>query len=124
MQRIVENPTHRRWLILASIGFALVLLAMVIVFLVVVAKTQFGSLVGPAFLPAITGTVLFGGAAMMLAVLMLPNRKSWRSIVVVVWSLIALTSPLFGIMFLLPWGVLLASSPVVFAVLLRWFRVA
>jgi len=39
-----------------------------------------------------------------------------------VWALIALTSPAFGIMFLLPWGIVVVMLPLVIAVLLRQSR--
>jgi len=35
---------------------------------------------------------------------------------------VALTSPAFGLMFLLPWGVLALSLPLVIAILMRLFR--
>jgi hypothetical protein len=38
------------------------------------------------------------------------------------WGLIALTSPAFRIMFLLPWGVLALSLPFVVAILIALFR--
>jgi hypothetical protein len=41
-----------------------------------------------------------------------------------VWALIALTSPAFGYLFLLPWGVLLVALPAVIAALVTARRTA
>jgi hypothetical protein len=38
------------------------------------------------------------------------------------WGLIALTSPGFGLMFLLPWGLVALGLPLVIAILLRHSR--
>jgi hypothetical protein len=43
----------------------------------------------------------------------LPERASWRGIVLILWAVIALTSPLFGIMFLRPWGILAIRLPLI-----------
>lgn len=114
--------TQRRWMILVATGFAMVMVAIIVVCLVIIAKAQFQWLVGSAFLGSIVGLVLLGGLLMLVATFMLPDRWSWRSILVIVWSLIAVTSPLFGIMFLMPWAVLLFASPFVVMVLWQWFR--
>jgi hypothetical protein len=45
-------------------------------------------------------------------------------IATIVATVAALTSPLFGIMFLLPWGALLLSAPLILVVLVLWFRSA
>jgi hypothetical protein len=105
--------TKRRWLILMTVGFAMMIVAMIVVALVIADKEDFGGLVGPAFLPVITSGVIAGGLLMLIGSLMIPERKTWQGIVLILWSLIAVTSPLFGFMFLLPWGLLAISAPVV-----------
>lgn len=116
---------RRRWLVLASIGYGLILLAIAIVCLVIVAKQQFQWLVGPPFLGTVIATIVIGGLLILVAVAMLPaERKHWMGWAVLAWALIALTSPLFGIMFLLPWGALLLSAPLILVVLVLWFRSA
>lgn len=109
--------TKRGWLIVVTIGFALVLCAMIVVGLVIADKRHFGGLVGSAFLPVITSGVLVGGIIMLIGSLLIPERKTWRGMVLILWALIAVTSPLFGLMFLLPWGLLAVSVPLVIWVL-------
>ncbi|HYK03798.1 MAG TPA: hypothetical protein VE974_18720 [Thermoanaerobaculia bacterium] len=106
----------RLWLILAMTGCGLVVLAMIVTALVIADKPTFGSLVGPWFLPAITSGVLVGSILLLVAAWNLPERKSWRGMTLLIWGLIALTSPAFGIMFLLPWGFLALTLPFVIAV--------
>jgi hypothetical protein len=112
------------WLRVATIGVALVVLAMVVSFLVIADKERFGFLVGSAFLGVITSGVLVGGILVVIAAWKLPERKSWRGIALIVWGLIALTSPAFGLMFLLPWGVLALMLPVVIVALVGLRRPA
>src|SRR5688572_11436000 len=88
--------SRRRWLMVAMIGVALVTSAMFVVALVIFAKEQFGGLVGSAFLPVITSGVLAGSIMVIVAALKLPERKSWRGIVLLVWGLVGLISPVFG----------------------------
>ena len=114
--------SRRRWLMVAMIGVALVTSAMFVVALVIFAKEQFGELVGPAFLPVITSGVLAGSIMVIVAALKLPERKTWRGIVLLVWGLVGLTSPAFGIMFLLPWTLLALSLPVVISNLITLSR--
>jgi len=113
----VPRSSSRRWLIAASIGCAMIVLTMVVVALVILDKPQFGWLVGSMFLPVITSGVLLGGLIVLVSALNLPARKTWRGVTLILWALIALTSPLFGIMFLLPWGVLLLMLPLVIWIL-------
>jgi hypothetical protein len=127
-QSITETglPTRagsgRRWLTIARIGVALIVLAMVVVALVIYAKPQFGGLVGTWFLPIITSGVLLGGIVVLVAAWKLHERNNWRGKFLMLWALIALTSPLFGIMFLLPWGVLALTLPVVISILMKYSR--
>ena len=93
---------------------------MAIVCLVIFAKEQFSWLVGSAFLGSVVAMVLAGGIALIVSALLLPIAKTWRTWVVILWSIIAVTSPLFGIMFLLPWGLLLVTAPVIFVILRNW----
>jgi len=112
----------RGWLIVVTIGFALVLCAMIVVGLVIADKAHFGWLVGSAFLPVITSGVLAGGILMLIGSLLLRGQKSWQRVVLILWALIAVTSPLFGLMFLLPWGLLAVSSPLIIWILVAMRR--
>jgi hypothetical protein len=103
----------RTWLRVGVVGFVMVLLALLTVALVMFDKPHFGRLVNWAFLPVITSGVIVGGVILFVSALMLPERKTWRGITLIVWALIALTSPLFGITFLFPWGLLAASTPLI-----------
>jgi hypothetical protein len=114
----------RTWLYVAAAGCALVMLALVVVGLVLVDKPHFGWLVGTGFLPSITIGVFIGAVLLAVAAWNLPVRRTWRGAVLFVWAAVALTSPLFGIMFLLPWGLLLLSLPVVVAILIKLRSVA
>jgi len=121
MPESIANTTspRRGWLTIATIGVSLSTLAMLVVALITFDKSHFGWMVGTWFLPIITGGMMAGGLVLVIAALMLPERKSWRGIVLLLWGLVALTSPLFGIMFLFPWGVLALTLPVVVAILVN-----
>lgn len=112
----------RRWLFVAVVGAALVVIAMVVVALVIVDKENFGGLVGASFLQIITSGVLVGSVVLLVGGWNLPQRKTWRGYVLLVWGLIALTSPLFGIMFLLPWGLLVLALPLIVTIFVAFFR--
>jgi hypothetical protein len=118
----VATLPRRRWLMLAVIGVALVALAMIVVALVIFAKEQFQWLVGSTFLPIIGSGVLVGAALLLVAAWKLPERGNWRRIFLLVWGLVALTSPAFGLMFLLPWTLLVLTLPVVISILITFWR--
>jgi hypothetical protein len=113
---------RRGWLILAAIGCTLVVLALIVVALVIADKEHFGWLVGSAFLPVITSGVLVGSALLLIALAGLPDRKTWRWWTLLLWALVALTSPLFGFLFLVPWAILALTLPLVIAILVKLFR--
>jgi len=113
---------RRGWLIVATIGVALAALAMLTIALVMLDKTHFGWMVGTWFLEIISGGMLAGGFVLVIGAAFLPERKTWRGIVLIVWGLIAVTSPGFGLMFLFPWGLLALSLPLIIAILMRFFR--
>ena len=113
---------RRGWLITATIGVALATLAMVTIALVMLDKTHFGWMVGTWFLETISAGMLAGGLVLVIGAAFLPERKTWRGIVLLVWGLIAFTSPAFGILFLFPWAVLALSLPLIIAILMRFFR--
>lgn len=121
-ETIAATRPGRRWLILAMAGFSLILLAMTTTALVIADKPRFGWLVGTSFLPAITSGVIVGSILLLVAAWNLPERKSWRGVTLLVWGLIALTSPAFGIMFLLPWGFLVLMLPFVIAAFVSLVR--
>jgi hypothetical protein len=115
----------RRWTPLAWIGFALVMVALFTTCLVLVAKDRFDWLVsGSYYLQSIIGLIFVGAIALIVAIALSPYRKTWRGIGVIVWALIALTSPLLGYLFLLPWALMLLTAPLVFAALYSWSRAA
>jgi hypothetical protein len=80
--------------------------------LVLYDKDRFGGLVGRTFLATLTSGVLSGAILLLIVGWKLPVAKKWR-VVLLVWALIALTSPLFGIMFLFPFTALALSMPVI-----------
>ena len=98
-------------------GVVLVVVAMIVVALVLVDKEHFGWMVGSTFLMVISSGVIAGGIVLLVAALKLPQRWRWQGITLIVWALIALTSPVFGFMFLLPWSVLVLTLPAVVAAL-------
>lgn len=114
--------SNRRLLRLASIGVALILFAFLIVFLVVYAKKQFYWLVGSGFLGSVVGLVVAGAILFLVAVWLLPYRRTPLGWVLLAWGVVALISPLFGMMFLGPWVVLLVTAPGVIWVLWSWSR--
>ncbi len=124
MSEIVAVPRRRVWLNLATTGVVLVVIAMAVSALVVVDKPDFGWLVGSAFLPVITSGVIIGSILLLVSAWKLPQRKTWRGIALILWGLIALTSPAFGIMFLFPWGVLALTLPVIIVALVGLRRSA
>ena len=117
MSEIVAVPRRRVWLNLATTGVVLVVIAMAVSALVIVDKPRFGWLVGSAFLPVITSGVIIGGLTVFVSAWMLTQRKTWLGIALILWGLIALTSPAFGFLFLLPWGVLALTLPVIIVAL-------
>jgi MFS family permease len=119
---VALHGRRRKWLIAASIGCAMVALAMITATLVISDKAHFGWLVGSMFLPVITSGAIVGAIVLLIATWNLPERKRWQGLTLMLWGLLALTSPAFGIMFLLPWGVLALSLPLVIAALVILFR--
>ena len=114
----------RKWLLGAVVGCAMVSLAMATATLVVADKKHFGWLVGSMFLPVITSGVVVGAVVLLISAWKLPERKRWQGLTLIAWGVIALTSPVFGILFLLPWCVLALSLPIVIAALVTLMRSA
>lgn len=112
----VTRARRGAW-ILAVTGVALATLALVVTGLVLFDKPHFGWLVGSWFLQAITSGVMVGAVLLFIGAFQLPNRTSWRVLTLFAWAAVALLSPLFGLLFLLPWGLLLLSLPLVIAIL-------
>jgi len=113
---------RRGWLIAAWIGVVMVLLALLVVAAVLIDKPQFGWMVKSLFVEFITAGVMVGGLLVLVAAFFLPERKSWRGITLILWGLIALISPGFGLMFLMPWALVAAVLPLVIAILIRQGR--
>src|SRR3954462_12366280 len=113
----MTDARRRKWLLAAAVGSSMIAVAMILVGLVLADKTHFGWLVGTWFLEIVTSGVLVGALVLLVAAWNLPERKQWHGVALMVWALVALASPAFGLMFLLPWGLLLASLPIVIAAL-------
>jgi hypothetical protein len=116
---VVDVPPHRRWLLLATIGCTLVVLGLITTALVAFDKPHFGSMVGTWFLPIITGGVFVGAILVLLAAWNLPDR-TWRRWFLMIWALVAITSPALGYLFLFPWALLAITLPVVIVILSRF----
>jgi hypothetical protein len=117
----VARP-RRTWLTVTTIGVVMVLFALIVAALVVLDKPHFGFLVGSMFLPVMTSGVLAGSIVVLAGAWNLPRSRSWRRIVLLLWGLIALTSPAFGLLFLAPWAVLAVMSPAVIAALASFYK--
>ncbi|SRR5258706_5825730 len=115
------RPRHG-WLIVSTIGVSLAILAMLAIALVMLDKKHFGWMIGTYFLEIISAGMMVGGFILFLSVWFLPERWSWRGITLLLWGLVALTSPAFGIMFLFPWAVLAVMLPLVVVILNRLYR--
>ncbi|MEA2236671.1 MAG: hypothetical protein QOC81_1395 [Thermoanaerobaculia bacterium] len=116
------TPPRNGWLIVATTGVSLIVVAMLAIALVMLDKPHFGWMVGTWFLEIISGGMMVGGLVLLVGAAFLPERKTWRGILLLVWGLIAVTSPAFGLMFLLPWGVLALTLPFVVVALRTLFR--
>jgi hypothetical protein len=125
MSEIAHAPLdvtrRRRWLVLATIGCALVACALVAVLLVTFDKAHFGALAGTWFLEVITSGVLVGAIILLISAWNLPDR-TWRRWFLLLWSLIAITSPALGLLFILPWALLFVTLPVVMVILRGFYR--
>jgi 4-hydroxybenzoate polyprenyltransferase len=118
------NPlqSYRRGLFAATAGCAMISTVLLLAALVLLFKPQFGHLVGPWFLPGMSVMVLGGGLAMLWGAWKLRGRRGWEWIALFAWGAVALTSPAFGIMFMLPLGVLVVFLPVVIVALVLLWR--
>lgn len=122
MMPSVAVPPRRGWLNAATIGVALSALAMLAIALTMLDKSHFGWMIGTYFLEIISAGMMVGGLILIVGALMLPERKTWRGITLILWGLIALTSPGFGWVFLFPWLVLALTLPLVIVILRGFFR--
>lgn len=110
---------RRGWLVAAWIGFVMVLIPMLVVAAVLIGgKPQ----VPPLFLEFVSGGVMVGGLMVLIAAFFLPERKTWRGITLMIWGLIAVTSPWFGFLFFLPWAIVAIGLPLVINILRRQSR--
>lgn len=115
-------PARRSWLIAGTIGVAMAVLTLLVLALTMLDKSHFGFLVGTWFLEIISAGMLVGGFILFLSACLLPERNSWRGITLILWGLVAFTSPAFGILFLFPWAVLTLTLPLVVWILRTFFR--
>jgi hypothetical protein len=113
---------RRGWVIAAWIGVVMVLIPMLVVAAVIIDKPHFGWMVKSLFLEFVSAGVMIGGLLVFLSAWFLPERNTWRGITLMLWGLIALTSPGFGLMFLLPWGLAALGLPLVIVILRRQSR--
>ena len=118
----VAMESRRRWLTIAKIGVALVVLAMIVVGLVLLDKPHFGWLVGTWFTPIVASGVMVGSFVLLIAAWKTGEWRNWRGKFLVLWALIGLTSPVFGYLFLAPWALLAVTLPVVITVLVKLSR--
>ncbi|MEO8379527.1 MAG: hypothetical protein ABI779_07665 [Acidobacteriota bacterium] len=118
----VAIKPKRVWLMLTAVGCVLVSVALIVVGLVLLDKEHFGWLVGSVFLPILSSGVLVGSVVLLIGAWNLPERNSWRGITLIVWGLVALTSPALGLLFLASWGLLALSLPLVVTILMGMFR--
>lgn len=121
-ESMVDVRPRRGGLTLATIGVALIVIALITALLVLLDKKHFGWMVGTWFLPVMLSGVIAGSLALLGGALMLPGKKRWQVIALIVWALIAATSPLFGWLFLLPWCLLAVTLPVVIVALVQLRR--
>ena len=117
----MSRTRTRKWLLLATAGYASILLAILIGSFSTLAN-PFQGLLSPASLGSVVVTVLAGSIAMLSAAAALPHRKTWRTFVFIGWGFVAMTSPLFGLFSPLPWVVLLLTAPIICGILIHWFR--
>lgn len=112
--------TKRIWLKVALAGFAIAFYGLIVT-AVIITKTNLGWLAW-AFLPGAATGVLAGGVIMLVGSIGAPERKSWRGMALIAWSLIAVASPLAAFMVLVPWAVLAITSPLIIWIFVALFR--
>ncbi len=122
MMPSVAVPARRGWLVAATIGVAMAILTLLVLALTMLDKSHFGFLIGTWFLEIISAGMMVGGLILLISACLLPERKTWRGITLILWGLVAFTSPGFGIMFLFPWALLALTLPLVIVILLGFFR--
>jgi hypothetical protein len=110
---------QRVWVTTGWVGCAMVLIAI----LAVAAVSLDKDIVKPLFLEYVTAGVMVGGLIVFIAAWFLPDRKNWRGITLMVWALIAVTSPWFGLLFLVPWAIVAVGLPLVIVILRRQSRI-
>ncbi len=111
-----------RWLVAAITGIATVTMTLLVVALVIIDKKHFGTLVGSYFLQTIVSAIFLGALLLLVAAWKLREHRNWYGRVLILWALIALTSPAFGLMFLIPFAVLALSLPAVIAIVAKLWR--
>src|SRR3954447_17608274 len=116
MMPSVAVPSRRGWLIAATIGVAMAVLTLLVLALTMLDKSHFGWLGGTWVLEIISAGMMVGGLILFISAWLLPERKTWRGITLLLWGLVAFTSPAFGIMFLIPWLVLALTLPLVMVI--------
>ncbi|MBV9497614.1 MAG: hypothetical protein JOZ54_25485 [Acidobacteria bacterium] len=111
----------RGWLWVTTLGLVVVILAMIVAMLALFDKPHFESIVGAPFIMALTSGLIIGSLAMFVGSLFLSKPKTWRDWTLLAWSLVGLTSPALGYLFLLPWALMGATLPLVIWILAgRW----
>ena len=120
---LVTTPLqpHRRALFAATAGCVMISTVLLLAALAIWFKPQFGGMVGPWFLPGMSVLVIAGALLVLFGGWKLRSRGGWQWIALLIWGAIALSSPAFGIMFMLPLGLLFVFLPVaIVALVLLW----
>lgn len=110
-----HQRVSRSWLLLAGGGLLIITGILIIVALVTVEKTRFADLTGGEFLLTIVGGLFVGALAMLVGTLKCVTGRGWRRITLIAWALLAIGSPAFGWMIILPWLAMAISLPLVIA---------
>jgi len=114
-----ETP-RRLWVTLATVGCALVAIALLTVLLVTVDRAHFGFLVGTWYLPVLTAGVIAGSLTLLISAFNLPGKMTWRGLTLFLWAAVGIASPWFGFLFLLPWALLGITLPLVVMILSQY----
>jgi uncharacterized membrane protein len=113
--------TKRISLKIALAGFVLTCLGMIVT-AIITTRTNIAWLAW-AFYPGAATGVLAGGLVMLIGSIGAPERKSWRGMTLIAWSLLTVVSPLAGIYwYLVPWGILAITTPLVIWIFVTLFR--
>jgi hypothetical protein len=115
-------PPWRGWLFVLAFGCVLITLTLIIAALGVSRWSNPGWPSFALFVLVLISGVRAGSIAVLVGAGMLPERKSWRGVVLLAWGLVALAAPPFGIALLLQLSVLGLMLPLVIGIVLSLLR--